>query len=68
MVCDSTNVFVDGEAGSEADVRETLGELIGSLKGKVAVACFASNVARMETRSSAPPRRTAAASAWSAAR
>ncbi len=24
MVCDSTNVFVDGEAGSEADVRETL--------------------------------------------
>ena len=24
MVCDCTNVFVDGEAGSEADVRETL--------------------------------------------
>ncbi|HXV01228.1 MAG TPA: ribonuclease J [Caulobacteraceae bacterium] len=49
MVCDSTNVFVDGEAGSEADVRKTLSALIGSLKGKVAAACFASNVARMET-------------------
>jgi len=49
MVCDSTNVFVDGEAGSEADVRETLSALIASLKGRVAAACFASNVARMET-------------------
>ena len=49
MVCDSTNVFVDGEAGSEADVRKTLNALIGSLKGKVAAACFASNVARMDT-------------------
>ena len=49
MVCDSTNVFVDGKAGSEADVRETLNRLIGSLSGKVACACFASNVARMDT-------------------
>lgn len=49
MVCDSTNVFVEGEAGSEADVRKALGDLIQSLKGKIAVACFASNVARMDT-------------------
>jgi ribonuclease J len=49
MVCDSTNVFVDGVAGSEADVRDKLHELIGSLKGKIAVACFASNVARMSS-------------------
>ena len=49
MVCDSTNVFVEGEAGSEADVRKALGDLIKSLKGKIAVACFASNVARMDT-------------------
>jgi ribonuclease J len=49
MVCDSTNVFVEGEAGSEADVRTTLNALIGTLKGKVATACFASNVARMDT-------------------
>jgi ribonuclease J len=49
MVCDSTNVFVDGRAGSEADVRVAMTALIGSLTGKVAVACFASNVARMDT-------------------
>jgi ribonuclease J len=49
MVCDSTNVFVDGVAGSEADVRGKMNALIAGLKGKVAVACFASNVARMDT-------------------
>jgi ribonuclease J len=49
MVCDSTNVFVDGHAGSEAEVRAALIPLIGGLKGKVAVACFASNVARMDS-------------------
>jgi ribonuclease J len=49
MVCDSTNVFVDGRAGSEAAVRETLMPLVAGLKGKVAVACFASNVARMDS-------------------
>lgn len=49
MVCDSTNVFVDGHAGSEADVRKALIPLIAGLKGKVAVACFASNVARMDS-------------------
>ncbi|MGR4866849.1 ribonuclease J [Caulobacter sp. LARHSG274] len=49
MVCDSTNVFVDGEAGSEADVRVAMNRLIKGLTGKIAVACFASNVARMDT-------------------
>src|ERR1700758_3958090 len=49
MVCDSTNVFVDGVAGSEADVRRSLADLIATLKGKVAVACFASNVARLDS-------------------
>jgi len=49
MVCDSTNVFVDGHAGSEADVRVAMTNLIAGLKGKVAVACFASNVARMDS-------------------
>lgn len=49
MVCDSTNVFVDGRAGSEADVREELVKVIAAQTGRVAVACFASNVARMET-------------------
>jgi ribonuclease J len=49
MVCDSTNVFVEGEAGSEADVRASLAELIASKRGKVAVTAFASNVARVES-------------------
>ncbi|MDP1736083.1 MAG: ribonuclease J [Caulobacter sp.] len=49
MVCDSTNVFVDGHAGSEADVRRALADLIKPLRGRVAVACFASNVARMDS-------------------
>ena len=49
MVCDSTNVFVEGESGSEATVRTNLVELIGSLKARIAVATFASNVARVAT-------------------
>ena len=49
MVCDSTNVFEDGESGSEATVRKALFELIAKQTGKVAVTTFASNVARVET-------------------
>jgi len=47
MICDSTNALRPGEAGSEADVRKTLIELVGQKKNRVAVACFASNVARL---------------------
>ncbi len=49
MVCDSTNVFVKGAAGSEADVRKKLTEVIANCTGRVAVTAFASNVARVET-------------------
>ncbi len=49
MVCDSTNAMVYGEAGSEAEVRRQLLEVVRPLKKRVAVACFASNVARLET-------------------
>ncbi|MEI7790650.1 MAG: ribonuclease J [Alphaproteobacteria bacterium] len=49
LVCDSTNALVSGSSGSEAKVRETLTELIGTLKGRVAVTGFASNVARLDT-------------------
>jgi len=48
-VCDSTNALVSGESGSEAKVREALTALIGTLKGRVAVTAFASNVARLDT-------------------
>ncbi|TXL76697.1 ribonuclease J [Vineibacter terrae] len=49
MVCDSTNVFVPGEAGSEAEVRDKLVEVIRHRAGLVAVTCFASNLARVES-------------------
>jgi len=49
MICDSTNVFVEGTSGSEADVRESLMELVGRLEKRVAIGCFASNLARIET-------------------
>jgi ribonuclease J len=49
LIGDSTNAFRIGEAGSEADVRRSLIELIGKYENRVAVACFASNVARLES-------------------
>lgn len=49
MVCDSTNVFVEGATGSEGDVRGKLTQLIAECRGRVAVTAFASNVARIET-------------------
>ncbi|CAN5157737.1 ribonuclease J [soil metagenome] len=50
MVCDSTNVFTEGSSGSEQGVRDALFDLIGGFKGgRVAVGCFASNVARMDS-------------------
>ncbi len=49
IVCDSTNVFTPGVSGSEADLEGTLTDLISDSEGRVAVACFASNVARLET-------------------
>lgn len=50
MVCDSTNAMVDGHSGSEAEVQESLERLIGKIKhGRIAVTCFASNVARVQS-------------------
>ena len=49
MICDSTNAMVEGHSGSEGDVRRSLAALVRDLKGRVAVTCFASNVARVES-------------------
>ncbi len=49
MVCDSTNVFEPGEGGSELAVRDSLKKIIAEQTGKVAVALFASNVARLKS-------------------
>lgn len=49
IVCDSTNVFSPGHSGSEAHLAEALTRIISECDGKVAVACFATNVARLHT-------------------
>ena len=49
MICDSTNVFDPGRAGSESDVRESLLKIISTKSKRILVTSFASNVARMES-------------------
>ena len=49
LVGDSTNVFCPGQSGSEAEVRTSMTRLFGDYDGRIAVACFASNVARLES-------------------
>jgi len=49
MVCDSTNALVEGHTGSEGDVLRRLGDIVSGLDQRVAVACFASNVARLSS-------------------
>ena len=49
LVCDSTNALVPGHSGSEAKVRDSLVQLVGTLKGRIAVTAFASNVARLDS-------------------
>jgi len=49
MVCDSTNVFVEGESGSEGEVREHLIAAIKNCHQRVLVSTFASNFARVKT-------------------
>jgi ribonuclease J len=50
LVCDSTNAFQEGTSGSEGDMRTNLIEVIKAYpKQRVTVACFASNVARLES-------------------
>jgi len=49
MICDSTNVFSPGRAGSELDVRKSLLKIIEKKKRRIVVTSFASNVARMES-------------------
>jgi ribonuclease J len=49
LMCDSTNVFMDGRTGSEGSLRNSLIDVVQNCKNRVAIACFASNVARMES-------------------
>ena len=49
MVADSTNVLTPGTSGSEAEVRDSLMELVAKLPHRVVITTFASNLARLET-------------------
>ena len=49
LVCDSTNVFLPGSSGSEAEIVGPLETLIAGASGAVAATTFASNVARLRT-------------------
>jgi len=49
MICDSTNVFNPGRAGSELDVRKSLLKVMEHQRKRIVVTSFASNVARMES-------------------
>jgi len=49
MVADSTNILDPGTSGSEAEVKDSLKDLIGRLGQRVVLTTFASNVARVQT-------------------
>ncbi len=49
LIGDSTNAPVPGTSGSEESVRAGLTEVIGRYSGRVAVSCFSTNVARLES-------------------
>lgn len=50
LVCDSTNVFATESDKTETDVRQSLTKIISDYPNKrIAVTCFASNVARIES-------------------
>ena len=49
LLCDSTNVLVQEDIGSENDVKNTIDNLISKYKDKrITITCFASNVARID--------------------
>lgn len=49
VVCDSTNALKPGRSPTEGDVADGLLRTIAPLTGKVVVACFASNIARIQS-------------------
>jgi len=49
MVCDSTNATLDGHSPSEGELQAGLLQAVQAAPGRVVVACFGSNVARLVT-------------------
>jgi len=49
MVCDSTNAMVKGHSTTEGELYSGLYRAVAEARGRVVVACFGSNVARLQT-------------------
>ncbi len=49
VICDSTNALKPGRSATEGDVSDGLLQTVAPLTGKVVIACFASNIARIQT-------------------
>lgn len=49
MVGDSTNAMEEGRSGSEAHVEKALRDVVAKARGRIALTCFASNVARVQS-------------------
>lgn len=49
VICDSTNAKKPGRSPTEGDVADGLLPTVAPLTGRVVIACFASNVARLQT-------------------
>jgi ribonuclease J len=62
MIGDSTNALTPGRSGSEAALQHSLSALFPRYSGRIVVACFSSNVARIESiaRAAAENNRTVA--------
>ncbi len=56
LVGDSTNAPVAGHSGSEMDVQEEFDRLFPTIKNRIVVTCFASNVARVKSIAEAAKR------------
>lgn len=49
LLCDSTNISQEGFSGSEGDLEKNIIKLVKAQTGRVAIATFASNIARVQT-------------------
>ena len=49
MVCDSTNAMVEGHSTTEGELYAGLYRAVAEARGRVVIACFGSNVARLDT-------------------
>ena len=49
VICDSTNATTPGWSGSESEAAKALEKVLAGHEGRLAVSCFASNVARVKS-------------------